>query len=361
MSTSALRVLSLLEHLREGPLTVAELARRGGVDKASVSRSMATLVAAGWVTRGPAGFGLGPRALLLGDGDRARRELARARELVHTVSGLTGLTVGIVSLAGGRQLVLATSEGPEGRPGFFDAGNDGPLWATASGLVLLAQLADEAALALVGTGPLPRLARRGLDHPGVLEEIAAARQRGVVLDRGWSSAAARCVSLPYPWFDGTSTAIFAMAFEGIKDERLTFTESQLRAASAPGATRQSVIDAARTPDPASPLSSTLVDIVRQALRAFHQPALLADSPLAPVDGTVAERADAVRRRLQDALIVAFTADADDVELRAALETGYLDPASTHDLAARRLHIGRTTYFRRLAEAVERLSEQVAAG
>jgi predicted DNA binding protein len=41
-----------------------------------------------------------------------------------------------------------------------------------------------------------------------------------------------------------------------------------------------------------------------------------------------------------------------------LERGYLDPAPTHEQAAEELGLSRAAYFRRLREAVERVSAEL---
>jgi hypothetical protein len=97
------------------------------------------------------------------------------------------------------------------------------------------------------------------------------------------------------------------------------------------------------------------DTLRDALRCFHQPAALATSPLAR-GGTVEERAASVRRLLRDAVAATFGDSYDERLLRAVLERGYLDPDGGPAVAQRELYLGRATYFRRLADASERVGE-----
>lgn len=95
--------------------------------------------------------------------------------------------------------------------------------------------------------------------------------------------------------------------------------------------------------------------VRDALRDLGSPVKLATSPLARGEG-VEERATSVRDRLTDAAERAFGADPDERLLRDVLRSGYLEPAPTHELAAERLHLSRSAYFRRLRQAVRRVAE-----
>jgi hypothetical protein len=101
------------------------------------------------------------------------------------------------------------------------------------------------------------------------------------------------------------------------------------------------------------------DLVRDALRAFHDPVALAASPLA-VGATAAERAAAVRGLLRTAAAGAFGDSEDERLLRATIERGYLDPHGGHERAALDLHVSRTTYFRRLATATSRVARYLLA-
>lgn len=100
-------------------------------------------------------------------------------------------------------------------------------------------------------------------------------------------------------------------------------------------------------------------VVRDALRAFHDPLALAGSPLAR--GTMPEeRAASVRRQVQHGLEGAFGPSADGELLRSIIVRGYLDPDCGHARAALELHLSRSAYFRRLATATARVCELVLA-
>jgi hypothetical protein len=99
------------------------------------------------------------------------------------------------------------------------------------------------------------------------------------------------------------------------------------------------------------------EAVRQALRLLHVPAALAESPLARGRG-MRERADSVRALISDAAQHAFGATSDEQLLRQILVRGYLDPAPSHEQAAAELHVSRSTYFRRLRLAADRVAAYV---
>lgn len=100
------------------------------------------------------------------------------------------------------------------------------------------------------------------------------------------------------------------------------------------------------------------DLVREALRNYHHPDALAASPLAS-GGTVDERYESVRRRLQEAIDHSFGDTDSERLLRATIEEGYLNKLGSHESTARRLHLSRATYFRRLSQATSRLAGSIS--
>ncbi|HUO74780.1 MAG TPA: ATP-binding protein [Solirubrobacteraceae bacterium] len=115
------------------------------------------------------------------------------------------------------------------------------------------------------------------------------------------------------------------------------------------------------PPPPPPRAGPTIADVRDALKHYGSPALLADGPLAPGHGSPSARAQTVRELIDRAVRDAFGPSEEDRRLRQVLVRGYLDPAPTHELAARELNLSRTAYFRRLRTAVQRVSEQLGAG
>jgi hypothetical protein len=99
--------------------------------------------------------------------------------------------------------------------------------------------------------------------------------------------------------------------------------------------------------------------VREALRNFQLPHRLAASGLARGE-QADERAAYVRELLEQAAEHAFGDSEDERLLRQVLVRGYLDPASSQEAAADELHMSRSSYFRRLRTAAERVAEYVRA-
>src|SRR5215469_5198682 len=130
------------------------------------------------------------------------------------------------------------------------------------------------------------------------------------------------------------------------------------------------VDEAATTVPALPIkpdaplpgaaASPVADLstVREALKNFRVPRDLARSPLA-VGDTIAERAESVRRLINEAAREAFGDNENEKLLYSVLVAGYLQPMRSHEEAANKLCLSRAAYFRRLRTAVERLAEHLS--
>jgi hypothetical protein len=99
--------------------------------------------------------------------------------------------------------------------------------------------------------------------------------------------------------------------------------------------------------------------VRDALRDFRVPHSLAASPLAQ-GANQEERAESVRALIRRAAEESFGDTPNERLLHDILIRGYIDPAPSHEQAADELNVSRSTYFRRLKAAAERVAEHLAA-
>ncbi|MBN8868388.1 MAG: AAA family ATPase [Solirubrobacterales bacterium] len=119
------------------------------------------------------------------------------------------------------------------------------------------------------------------------------------------------------------------------------------------ATVRSLIDRdAGVMRPGGPDRSEVETALRDALRRFHNPAALAQNPLAR--GEPSRRANGLRHEIEVALERIFGDSRQEILLRETIRRGYLDAEGGHDAAAHSLHLSRSTYFRRLREATDRL-------
>src|ERR1700759_1098728 len=106
VSSTFIRGLALLETIDlYGPITVTELARRTGVDKSIVSRTLAACERDGWVVRTAGQVTLGPRAALLAHLSPTASLIREAEPLVDAISGVTGCLAQACTLAGSRARV----------------------------------------------------------------------------------------------------------------------------------------------------------------------------------------------------------------------------------------------------------------
>jgi hypothetical protein len=94
------------------------------------------------------------------------------------------------------------------------------------------------------------------------------------------------------------------------------------------------------------------------LRYLREPGELAFGP-AWLGDTPAERLVGLKARVAAALGV-FASSDDDRLARTIIETAFLDEVASHEAIARRLHLSRSAYFRRLQAASFRVGEEVLA-
>ena len=106
-------------------------------------------------------------------------------------------------------------------------------------------------------------------------------------------------------------------------------------------------------------ASVTAEAVREALRNLRTPHLLARSALAKGQNDE-QRSAHVRRLLGDAADNAFGETPGERLMQRVLVRGYLDPAPSHELAADELSLSRSTYFRRLKHAAERVASYLSS-
>lgn len=102
------------------------------------------------------------------------------------------------------------------------------------------------------------------------------------------------------------------------------------------------------------------DTVKEALRTLDRPLELSRSPLAHGQ-TVAERAASVRDVLVNATEGAFGNAPAERLLHDVIVERYLGEPTTHEQTAERLHVSRSTYFRHLGAAVDRVAAYTLQG
>jgi len=218
---------------------------------------------------------------------------------------------------------------------------DGVDWAPSSVLALRREL-----LPTLPDRAVVVLATRGRPDEGWFEE-------------GWEALCAALALGPLSAFE----SLALLAGRGLRGDARGLAIARA-AGGLPLALREAA-DAARAepawrPSAPAPLPDlSVADAVREALRSLRLPHVLARSPLATGEG-ISQRAESVRVQILAAVDEAFGDTHDERLLRRVLVRGYVDPAPSHERAADELHLSRSSYFRRLRVASERVAETLAA-
>jgi hypothetical protein len=100
-------------------------------------------------------------------------------------------------------------------------------------------------------------------------------------------------------------------------------------------------------------------LLEQAIRDYQKPVALARNPLG-IGATATERVNSIRAEIDRAVRQAFGDSYSERALRDVLQYAYLQPTSGHDRSAFELNMSRTTYFRKLRLAVQRVVDHLAA-
>ncbi len=158
MSKVLLNRLAMFEVLDQtGACTVTELAKLSGLDVSVVSRTVAACERDGWIHREGSRVMLGPRATLLGNGNRFARIMASAGPIVHAVAGVTGLTTHAYALVGGDTVAIAVAAG-RGQAALYGLVIKAPLHATAGGRAIAVQLDPQQLARVLPDEPYPSAA-----------------------------------------------------------------------------------------------------------------------------------------------------------------------------------------------------------
>jgi DNA-binding IclR family transcriptional regulator len=266
-----MRGLGLLEIIDAvGPITVSELARRTGIERSIVSRMVSACERDGWVVRNGRDVALGPRAALLAHSSAAAATVRQAEVLVDALSGVTGLPAQAYGLIGAHAAVLA-SAGDRGPSPIAGLSANVPLFATAAGLTIAAQLDPDELDRLLPPAPFPdpiadMAERRGwdavahkIDAQGIkpaqsparfprdrrelARQLDQIRSDGIAIDDGALHPEIGCIAIPWPRAE-LPAALACMGAPATLEHQRPLTTAVLAAAAAPGARREDIIAAA---------------------------------------------------------------------------------------------------------------------
>jgi DNA-binding IclR family transcriptional regulator len=195
---------------------VSDLARMTGLSKATVHHLLATLEARRFVMRDPSSplYRLSWALYELGSNVVRDVDLSRAaRPYLDRLAVQTKESVLLGILDGDSVLYLDRGEAPMGLQMRANAGRRGPLHATASGKVLLANASDPGLLERLLAKPLPRLTTTTITDPDLLrKELAEVRAQQYATC--WQEREVGLCSVAVPLRDYTGAVIGSLAVAG---------------------------------------------------------------------------------------------------------------------------------------------------
>jgi DNA-binding IclR family transcriptional regulator len=282
VSKTLLNRLAMFEVLdRYGPLTITELAQRAGLDVTVVSRTVSACEPEGWLIRLEGRIALGPRCTLLGHSGPIADVINRGAPLVHAVAGVTGLLTHAYGLVGANAALIAVAAGRE-PISTVPAGLavQAPLFATAAGRAIAAQLDEDRLGALLPADPFPDaaaiiarmadisaqvlpeqlappgpatparaagLAGRPLprDRAELRDQLDDVRRERAAVDAGGFYPAISCLAVPWPQTALPAALACLGPADALAAERDLIVRA-LRAAALPGATPGEVVATAAT-------------------------------------------------------------------------------------------------------------------
>ncbi|WP_241477448.1 IclR family transcriptional regulator domain-containing protein [Leisingera sp. ANG-S5] len=165
-------------------MTLAEIARRSGQDRATARRGALTLVQAGYLRQDGRMLSLTPRVLALAGGFLQANQFGRrVQPVLNRHARQMQIEVTLAMLDQGRVLLLAQSTVEHGHITYgFTAGSHIPLAHTSLGRMLLAGLPEEEAAAGLAETDLPRHTEASLTDPAaILDRVGEARAQGYCL------------------------------------------------------------------------------------------------------------------------------------------------------------------------------------
>jgi DNA-binding IclR family transcriptional regulator len=195
------RLFALLRSLGEEEAgTLTQLSARVGLPKPTVLRTLRSLEPGGWVTRSPdGGYALGPSILGLAGQYLSQDSLIlRASPAMRRLRDTLAETTTLSRASGVTRTCVQEFPSSQKLRLVLGLGEEGPLHAGASGLVLLAHMPDEARADFLAR-PLEALTDHTLTSADALEaECRRIRERGWSITHSQRTAGGIAMSVPIP-------------------------------------------------------------------------------------------------------------------------------------------------------------------
>lgn len=205
----------LLTFLREErELGISELSRAVRLPKATVHRLVSVLVSRAFLARDPvsAQYRTGLTLFRLGNLFLSQTQIRQAAlPVIHELGRTTGETVNLNVVIDRRRVCIEKAESTHDIRHAVELGRPLPLYAGASGKVLLAHLPEEEVRAVLREGLRP-LTRRTLDRARLLRNLEAIRRRGYAVSSDERVDGASAVSATVR--DGTGRVVAGLTISG---------------------------------------------------------------------------------------------------------------------------------------------------
>ncbi|GAA4038713.1 IclR family transcriptional regulator [Nonomuraea soli] len=200
---SAARALDILEDLAaNGPASLHVLATRMGLPKSSLHALLRTMQARGWIETDATDtlYALGIHSLLVGsaylDGDLI---VGRTAPLLDELARATGETVHLARLEGGHVVYTAKRESVHPLRMFSAVGRRLPVYSTALGRAILAEMDDERARALLPAVLDPVTPHTNTDPERLIGLLAEVRRDGYAVEHEESCIGLACIAVALPF------------------------------------------------------------------------------------------------------------------------------------------------------------------
>jgi len=215
----ALDLLEIMQRAAPAGVRVGEAAERLGVDPATASRLLSTMLAHGYASRMPnRSYTLGARSFRLASA-WVDRLIRIAAPIMARVADRCGETVYLLQLVGSEAVTLARLAGNRRAMIDVEDGPSYPLWATAAGRALLASVPAVRRPMLLPAEPFPAFTPR---TKTTWEELAAllraARERGIYCEEGEFDPHLSCYAMPLFHREREEKLAVAVSFESRRTE-----------------------------------------------------------------------------------------------------------------------------------------------
>jgi IclR family transcriptional regulator, acetate operon repressor len=219
---SVARALDLLELMRRRTPTgirVCEAAEHLGVDSATASRLLSTMIAHGYASRLPnRRYMLGTRSLRLAT-TWIDRLIQVAGPPMARVADSCGETVHLVQLVGSEAVTVARLAGNRRAMIDIEIGPSYPLWASAGGRALLGGVPNTLRPGLLPPEPFPAFTSRTKTRWAELSAVLQEGQRGGIhIEEGELDAHLSCYATPLLHHSRDEKLAIAISFESQRTE-----------------------------------------------------------------------------------------------------------------------------------------------